>query len=237
MHGQWLVRVPAGLHAALQDEAIEIEVIEDRDFEPRYQQHSLEEEGEGRDSSSSSSLSSSSSSSSSTSGKNRKEKSRRENAELLFAASQGRIPEIHKALRDGAAINTKEFKIGYTALMYGAKKGNMEVMQLLLKKGADIEARSRDGQKSVLMVAAFYGQLEAVQFLLDEGANVNGRNARGDTALQIAAYTGRADVLEGAAECWSQDRRSEEQVRLLRASFCSLSRTFGMREDSCGEQC
>lgn len=64
-----------------------------------------------------------------------------------------------------------------------------------LKKGAEIEAISMDKLKTALIMASYSGHTEAVELLLSKGASVHVKNERGDSALSLATYMGREEVV------------------------------------------
>ena len=82
-------------------------------------------------------------------------------------------------------------------LWTAAFEGNVAELAANKHAGSDLDALSPDEiQATALTMAAVGGQTEAAQWLADNGANVNALNGDGSTALNAAAFLGRAGVAE-----------------------------------------
>jgi uncharacterized protein len=82
------------------------------------------------------------------------------------------------------------------AILSAASSGKSGLLELFLQKGANIESKDSEG-RTALMWAVSRGHFEAAKFLLERGANTGAReNSLGVTALNIAAITGRTEIVQ-----------------------------------------
>jgi len=103
--------------------------------------------------------------------KKKKSKSKKKNKKkanpvecLVKAAKYGRFRSVAHWLEQGADVNGRELRHGYTALHWAAWKGYTKIMDLLLKNGADPRITNHRGE-TVLESAKLAEQTETYELL------------------------------------------------------------------------
>jgi ankyrin repeat protein len=105
------------------------------------------------------------------------EQIKKDNA-LIRAAAKGDADAIHKALQDGARINSRyidgyafldEGESGYTALMFAVLNKRTDAIKLLLENKPDLEVKHPEGW-TALYLAVTGDNKEAVDLLVQAGA-------------------------------------------------------------------
>jgi hypothetical protein len=95
-----------------------------------------------------------------------------------------------------------------TALLFAAFHNNVEDVASFIKQGAQVNLIHAEVGYTALMVAAEEGHVAVATFLLKQhGIDPDKQNPDGETALNIAAWNGRADVvacLLGAGASWQR---------------------------------
>ncbi|KAI5782055.1 ankyrin repeat-containing domain protein [Peziza echinospora] len=137
--------------------------------------------------------------------------------ELATAAAKGDIAKVESLLRAGVNPNHPG-PDGLTPLGAAASAGNTDIVQILLRYGADYALRMANERGwAPLHLAAYAGHLGVVDALVSAGANTNQpaapapahtgaagaaaaaapptASAAATTALNLAAYTGHADII------------------------------------------
>ena len=112
---------------------------------------------------------------------------------LHIAAYKGHTDIIRMLLAYGASVDGED---GFfrTPLHFAAANGHTSVVQLLLDTGANPNAR--DSRLFTPCMEAVEGDhVDVIRSLLKGGADVQLLSNVGETALQIAAYSGAKDVL------------------------------------------
>jgi cytohesin len=114
-------------------------------------------------------------------------------AALFAAAEAGDLAKAREALAAGANVNAVN-PHNLTALLVASGGEHLEMVRYLIGQGAQIDYTAfREG--APLMLSAYMGQLECLRLFLEAGANVNlAMPDRGETALHMAAVTGRTVV-------------------------------------------
>lgn len=108
-------------------------------------------------------------------------------ARAKLAHAKARVLELEAEAE--AEMKANEFALGNAA-----KEGNVERVRSLLDVGVDVDA-SLAG-RSPLMHAAAEGYVDCVRLLLQRGANANALDTAGQTAKDLAAAGGHADVVQ-----------------------------------------
>jgi len=89
---------------------------------------------------------------------------------------KGHKEVVEVLLANGAYIEARIKRNGYTPLHYAAYCGMPEMVELLLSKGANIKAGNRWGAKP-MHVAVGYDRSRVVKLLLSKGANIQAKCA------------------------------------------------------------
>jgi ankyrin repeat protein len=115
---------------------------------------------------------------------------------LALHAKVGLVVLLQEDLNQGADINYRDPKTGFTPFMLAADKGNLECVTALLKAGADVNA-AHDLGTDALMLAAYSNHAEVIKILLQFGANVKAIDTHNQmTALMYAAQEGNVDAVK-----------------------------------------
>jgi hypothetical protein len=111
---------------------------------------------------------------------------------LLVAAKCNLVQVLQILLLRGEDVGQVDEKFGQTALHVAAfSSENAEAAKVLTEFNAPINARTKYGNTPL----HFADSVEMIEFLLSRGADVRLRNTDGETALHIAAYGGRPDIV------------------------------------------
>ncbi len=130
---------------------------------------------------------------------------------LADAAMHQDRPAVESLLKLHADVNVAQ-PDGTTALHWAAHSDDVAMAQELIRAGANIKTANRFGA-TPLSLAATNGSAAMIEALLKAGENPNAVvSDMGDTALMLAARTGKPDALEGVARTSSGQtwRRSEQ---------------------------
>lgn len=113
---------------------------------------------------------------------------------LMLAAFDGHTAIVIELLDHGAEVDARD-PVGRTSLMYASSGPFEATVRTLLENGADPHAVDSEERFTALMFAAGEGLTEVVQLLLDSGSDPSTVDADGDTALDHATRSGRAEVV------------------------------------------
>src|SRR5436190_14125694 len=115
-------------------------------------------------------------------------------AEVANAAMRGDRAAVRAALARKADVNAPQVD-GTTALHWAVERDDVELAELLLTAGARVNARTREGV-TPLQLAAINGSAHMLARLIKSGADANAPlTPAGDTALMLAARTGKTDAI------------------------------------------
>ena len=117
------------------------------------------------------------------------------NEDLFKAVKNRDIQEIKTLISMGVDINTKDKKVGNTALMYAVNRGYPKIVSLLISHGADVNTKNKNG-KTPLMVATISGYPKIVSLLISHGADVNAKDKRKVTPLMYAVYLNNSKLVK-----------------------------------------
>jgi hypothetical protein len=101
----------------------------------------------------------------------------------------------HLKLCDDAAIK-RHYAEGVTLLHVVALKDQRDFAQELIERHADVNALNLLDNESPIVIATRAGNARMVALLLSEGAEVNLRNHYDGTALYVACWYKRYDIIE-----------------------------------------
>ena len=142
---------------------------------------------------------------------------------LYAAVAAVDFDAAHRALADGARVNSIIAPWGDTALMIAAEK-SAAMVTWLVKQDAKVNLQNRRGQ-TALMIAAYAGNVEALTTLLGRGADARIEDKSGDTALTQAVFRGDpaivAQLIKHGADPTHANGRSETP-RLLAKRMVDL---------------
>src|SRR5437762_6708336 len=115
-------------------------------------------------------------------------------SELADAAMKGNKQAVRALLLRKADVNAPQVD-GTTALHWAVRADDLETADLLIRAGANVSAANREGA-TPMQLAALNGNAAMIERLIKAGANPNAPLTKfGDTALMMAARTGKTDAL------------------------------------------
>lgn len=114
---------------------------------------------------------------------------------LILAANNGQNAIVELLIRSGANIEQTDTQEGYSALMVACGTGNEEMASSLIRAGANINAVNPKTSKFPLYYAAVHGPVGLVKLLIDNGADIDAVVDSNISALSIASYSGRSDIV------------------------------------------
>ena len=83
------------------------------------------------------------------------------------------------------------------AIVTAVLLGDFDAAELLVKRGVNINAQDEIGRTAIVMaIEEDWAGTAWVEFLIENGANVNALDNDGDSALDIAKYRQRNDIVE-----------------------------------------
>jgi ankyrin repeat protein len=146
---------------------------------------------------------------------------------LHSLAVRNSIEAIELLLAKEANVDTKEYG-GHTALHYAAMYNAADAAALLIEKGADIEIRDDYARTPLLLCARERGGPTTTRVLLEAGADVNARDKFQDTALNLAAWRGKKEVVDILLDAGANIPSGGREARYLFSEAAShgLSRLF-----------
>jgi uncharacterized protein len=120
------------------------------------------------------------------------------NARLLVAARAADAPAMERALKGGAAVNSRN-RLGESPLVVVLKNNHPELAGALLVAGADVNLAAINGI-TPLMAASYIGATDVVRALLRGGADVNAVDRLRKNAMTYAAGEGHVGVVRALLE-------------------------------------
>jgi uncharacterized protein len=115
------------------------------------------------------------------------------NARLLTSARNDDAAGIERALRDGAAVDSRN-RLGESALIIALKRNRPDLARVLIAAGANVNQPAINGV-TPLMAAAYAGEVEIARSLLDKGADPAALDRLQKNAMTYAAGGGRTEVV------------------------------------------
>ena len=120
-------------------------------------------------------------------------------SEVADAAMRGDRQAVRAALARKADVNAAQVD-GTTALHWAVERDDLEMADLLIRGGARVDARTREGVMP-LQLATVNGSAAMLDRLLKAGADPNAPfTTAGDTAIMMAARTGKTDAIRVLVE-------------------------------------
>jgi ankyrin repeat protein len=133
---------------------------------------------------------------------------------LQTAASFGLTSIMQSLIENGADTQAKDEE-GRTALHRGAENGHSAVVPILLKQGADVDVKERKYGQTALHLAALNGHKEFAQSLLEGGAHPNVKDDDEWTAIHVAAWTGKEEVVRVLLEKANVNETGKDELTAL----------------------
>ncbi|MBM3312213.1 MAG: tetratricopeptide repeat protein, partial [Candidatus Aminicenantes bacterium] len=132
-----------------------------------------------------------------------------------YLADKGAKPEIQDAQR-------------MTPLHIAAMNNNLNVVNALLKRGAATETRDGYERTALILCARERGGAATGRVLIEAGADVNAADKFGSTALELAAWRGKAEFVDLLLERGARVPDSGEpwQAMLSQAASNGLANLF-----------
>lgn len=114
-----------------------------------------------------------------------------------------RYQAVRDAIQQGAIVNVR-CADSNTPLHYATAGRSSLVVELLLEHGADVDAVNSAGETPLIYAIGAIGGLDtntpSLRALLDAGADVNARKEFGQSALHVAALSGKPHALNTLLE-------------------------------------
>ena len=111
---------------------------------------------------------------------------------------------VNTLLMEGAHVNSKQKRTGWTPLMTAASRGFGAKVCLLLEKGVEINARDSNGRTALDYACekgGNQGHQDVVKYLLNAGADLGVRTQTGETPLHATARCPRKKLGVGSGIC------------------------------------
>jgi len=111
---------------------------------------------------------------------------------------------VNTLLMEGAHVNSKQKRTGWTPLMTAASRGFGAKVCLLLEKGVEINARDSNGRTALDYACekgGNQGHQDVVKYLLNAGADLRVRTQTGETPLHATARCPRKKLGVGSGIC------------------------------------
>lgn len=112
------------------------------------------------------------------------------NTVLHYAAAAGAVSAVEFLLREMGMESSARNARGKTAMVVAAEKGEEDVVRVVCALGVEGEDMERG-----LRSAAGRGHVGVVRVLVESGVEIEARDAWGQTALVLASFHGREDVV------------------------------------------
>lgn len=142
-------------------------------------------------------------------------------SQIHAAAAANDTAAVRAQLAADPALIEARNTAGATPLHSAASANAFAAAALLLERGAAVEARDAYQRTPLLLCARERGDAALCGLLLSAGADINARDRFGSTSLELAAWRGKAGVVEqllDAGAALPADRRNLEGLLGLAAN-------------------
>eukprot|EP00803_Ostreobium_quekettii_P008573 evm.model.scf_15EXC.6 EVM.evm.TU.scf_15EXC.6 scf_15EXC:113569-121577(+) len=112
---------------------------------------------------------------------------------LWNASRDGNVIAVEEAINEGANMEVRVGRSGYTPLIVASVRGHLVIVNVLLLAGAEKDGRSRFGETAIYTVSAS-GPTDVALALIEAGVDVDIAESGGWTPLNIAVKAGRAPI-------------------------------------------
>ncbi|KAI7974824.1 hypothetical protein EIK77_004916 [Talaromyces pinophilus] len=120
---------------------------------------------------------------------------------LHYAIIYGHKEVVQYLLDQGAKVDVRDSKIGWSPLHFAAESGDQEIVRLLVGSGADVNQTDDKIGWGPLEVAVMNGHVEIFHFLVRNGANTKAKDVRGWTPRHFAEINGHLRLVEQLPSC------------------------------------
>lgn len=114
---------------------------------------------------------------------------------LHSLATRNSAEAMEILIAKGANVDAASYG-GNTALHYAGMNDAADAAAVLVKKGADLEIKEGYGRTPLILCARERGGPKTIKVLLEGGADVNAYDKFGSTALELAAWRGKKEVID-----------------------------------------
>lgn len=127
---------------------------------------------------------------------------------LMMAASYGNVSAVNRLMDLGVSVDSRESRVGRTALMNAVWEGRFEVVELLLQRGADPFVIDFDG-KNLLTYAQISGEESVISRARDMGLSEQPEFREAIEAAERLREEERAEKLAEASAANGERRRGK----------------------------
>jgi len=113
---------------------------------------------------------------------------------LHYAVIDGNVELINYFIDKGAKLEAQNALVN--PLHLAAMRDRKEAVAALLKRGAVLETRDDYQRTALILCARERGQAATGRVLIEAGADINAADKFGSTALELAAWRGKADFVD-----------------------------------------
>jgi len=116
--------------------------------------------------------------------------------EIFDLIASGDVQAVKALIERSPEVLAVRMTNGSTPLHLAAVRDRRDIVAVLIGKGAALEARDDYGRTPLILCARERGQAATGRVLLDAGAEINALDKFGDSALDLAAWRGKADFVD-----------------------------------------
>lgn len=110
---------------------------------------------------------------------------------LMYGAKRPNIESTLALLEAGAKIDIADNNKN-TALHIAARNGFKRILEVLISYKADVNVQNNDGETPIMLAK----NVELARILVESGALLTPKNKRGQTALGVAKYYRRQEIID-----------------------------------------
>ena len=148
---------------------------------------------------------------------------------VLWAAHAGQIEVIELLANNGADLSKANSSYS-SPLSIATRNGDLNTVQKLLDYGANVNPEPQDGP--ALPISVKYEYDDIFYLLIERGADVNLASIDGQTALMLATYMHRAEIvrclLDQGARSDIEDKEGRTAIDFAESRFREEKEIFGI---------
>ena len=118
---------------------------------------------------------------------------------LYMASYLGHLDIVELLVENGARINHKDTRGGWTALTLASSQGHNHIVEYLIIEGANLNERNNIGDTALILACASNdgnNYLKIIGLLLDEGVDISIKDNEGHDAMYYAERNGDPFVIQ-----------------------------------------